>query len=73
MASSRDREALMGSMEAFIHNENLIIFKRRLADPSITDEQRQMLTRLLALEQARDVPATCNVLGTPDGHSENAR
>lgn len=46
----------MGSMDAFIHRENLIILKRRLADPNITDERRQMLTRLLAIEQARDIP-----------------
>ena len=30
----------MGSMEEFIHYEKLIIFKRQLADPSITDERR---------------------------------
>jgi len=53
----------MGSMEEFIHTEKLTIFKRRLADPTITDEQRQMLTRLLALEQARDVPETEDALG----------
>jgi hypothetical protein len=55
MVSCGDREALMGSMEAYIHHENLIIFKRRLADPNISDERRRMLTRLLALEQARQV------------------
>jgi hypothetical protein len=43
----------MGPMEAFIHYENLMIFKKRLADPNITDEQRQMLARLLAQEQAK--------------------
>jgi len=63
----------MESMEAFIHYERLIIFKRRLADPSITDEQRQMLTRLLALEQARDVSEKEDALAAPDGHSESAR
>jgi hypothetical protein len=42
-------------MEEFIHHENLIIFKRRLADPNITDKQRRMLTGLLARVQARDV------------------
>jgi hypothetical protein len=72
MASRRDRE-LMGSMEEFIHYSNLIIVKRRLADPSITDEQRQMFTRLLALEQAREVPKKEDALGAPDGHSESAR
>ena len=55
-AESGDREALMESMEAYIHYENLIIFKRRLADPNLTDDQRRMLTRLLTLEQAKQVP-----------------
>jgi hypothetical protein len=45
----------MTSMEEFIHDESLIIFKRRLADPNITDRQRRMLTGLLARAQARDV------------------
>ena len=43
----------MGSMEEFIHYEKLIIFKRQLADPSITDERRRMLARLLGLEEAK--------------------
>ena len=43
----------MGSMEEFIHYANLIIAKRRLADPSITDEQRRTLAGLLALEEAK--------------------
>lgn len=72
MVSRGDRETLMGPMEEFIHYENLIIFKRHLADPSITDEQRQLLTRLLALEEARDVPKKEDALGAPNGHSESA-
>ena len=55
----------MGSMEAYIHRESLIIFKRRLADPNITDERRQMLTRLLALEQARGIPEKDDAPGAP--------
>jgi hypothetical protein len=39
---------LMVSMEEFIHDANPTLFKRQLADPNITDEKRQMLTRLLA-------------------------
>jgi hypothetical protein len=39
-------------MEKFIRRENLIIFKRRLADAE-TDTQRQMLLKLLAEEEAR--------------------
>jgi hypothetical protein len=64
MASRRDREALMGSMEEFIHYANLIIAKRQLADPGITDEQRRMLARLLALEQAKRFHEK------DDGHAE---
>jgi hypothetical protein len=64
MASRRDREALMGSMEEFIHYANLIIAKRQLAEPSITDEQRRMLARLLALEQAKRFHEK------DDGHAE---
>ena len=43
----------MGSMEDFVHYANLIFVKRQLSDPSITDEQRRMLARLLALEDAK--------------------
>ena len=39
-------------MEKFIRRENLIIFKRRLAEAK-TDTQRQMLLKLLAEEEAR--------------------
>jgi hypothetical protein len=56
----------MGSMEEFIHYEKLIIFKRQLADPSITDERRRMLARLLALEEAKRFHEK------DDGHAEPA-
>jgi len=39
-------------MEEFIHRENLIIFKRRLAEAK-NDAQRQMLLKLLAKEEAK--------------------
>lgn len=42
----------MGSLEAFVHYENLILFKKQLADPRTSDEQRQLLLRLLAKEEA---------------------
>ena len=64
MASRRDREALMGSMEEFIRYANLIIVKRQLADPSITDEQRRMFAGLLALEEAKRFHEK------DDGHAE---
>jgi hypothetical protein len=38
-------------MEEFIRSENLIIFKRRLAEAT-TDAQRQLLLKLLANEEA---------------------
>jgi hypothetical protein len=41
-------------MEKFIRHENLIIFKRRLAEAK-TDAQRQMLLKLLAEEEAREL------------------
>jgi hypothetical protein len=44
-------------MEDFVHRENLIIFKRRLAE-SNTDSQRQILLKLLADEEARGGPST---------------
>jgi hypothetical protein len=47
-------------MERFIRDENLIIFKRRLAETT-DDAQRQLLLKLLAEEDARgliaDVPS----------------
>ena len=39
-------------VDDFIHRENLAIFKKRLAEPH-TAEQRQILLRLLAEEQAK--------------------
>jgi len=43
----------MGSMEEFVHYANLIFARRKLADPGMPDEQREMLERLLALEEAK--------------------
>ena len=44
-------------MEEFIHRENLLIFKRRLAEVK-NDAQRQMLLKLLAEEEAKSCPLT---------------
>jgi hypothetical protein len=46
----------MGSLEAFVHNQNLIFLKKQLADPRKSAEQRQQLLRLLAKEQANHFP-----------------
>jgi hypothetical protein len=43
------------NMEDFIHRENMAIFKRRLAETKDVTV-RGMLLRLLAAEQAKDVP-----------------
>ena len=40
-------------MDKFIHRENLTLFKRRLADPALTDEQRKAVLQLMTEEQAR--------------------
>ena len=42
------------SLDAFVHYENLILFKKQLADPRVDDAQRQQLLRLLAEEEAKD-------------------
>ncbi len=41
-------------MERFIHRENLALFRKRLADPTITEDQRQMILKLLAEEEAKE-------------------
>lgn len=43
----------MGSMEEFVHYANLIFVRRKLADPGMPHEQREMLERLLALEESK--------------------
>jgi len=40
-------------MDKFTHRENLALFRRRLDDPGLTDDQRQAILRLLREEQAR--------------------
>ena len=43
-------------MERFIHQENLALFRRRLAEPC-DDAQRRLLLQLLAEEEAKEPPA----------------
>ena len=47
----------MGPLDAFIHSENLILFRKHLADPRTSAEQRQLLLRLLAEEEAKGFAA----------------
>jgi hypothetical protein len=42
-------------MERFIHDENLALFKKKLADPRLTDEERKVVLKLLADEEARQI------------------
>jgi hypothetical protein len=56
----------MESQEAYVHRQNLILFKKQLADPRITHEQRQMLLGRLAEEAALS-------RRTRDGKSQNGR
>ena len=41
-------------MEDFLHRENMIIFRRQLTEAK-SDAQRQLLLKLLAEEEARDL------------------
>ncbi len=40
-------------MEKFIHQQNLALFKKRLAEPH-SDAEREMLKKLLTEEQAKE-------------------
>ena len=42
-------------METYIHNENLALFKKRLAEPH-SEAQHATLVKLLADEKAKDRP-----------------
>ena len=43
------------AMERFIHRENMALFRKRLAEPC-DDAQYQILLKLLAEEEARELP-----------------
>jgi hypothetical protein len=40
-------------MEKYIHQQNLILFMRHLADPDLSDAQRKTILRLLSEEHAK--------------------
>jgi hypothetical protein len=42
-------------MEKFVHQPNLALFKKRLAEPR-TDAEREILMKLLTDEQAKEPP-----------------
>ena len=43
-------------MDSFIHRENLALFERRLADPSLSDAQRAVILKLMREEHAKRCP-----------------
>jgi hypothetical protein len=43
------------TVEKFIHRENLALFRKRLAEPH-GDAEHQVLLKLLAEEEAKDLP-----------------
>lgn len=43
-------------MERFIHNQNLKLFRQKLADPNTGDAERETIRALLAEEEARKAP-----------------
>jgi hypothetical protein len=45
-------------MDKFIHRENLALFRKRLTDRGLTDDQRQAILRLLSEEHTRDHQTT---------------
>ena len=43
-------------MDRYIHLENLALFRKRLAEPSTTEAEREVILKLLAEEEARELP-----------------
>jgi len=46
----------MERYERYIHLENLALFRKRLADSMTTEAEREVLLKLLAEEEARELP-----------------
>jgi hypothetical protein len=44
----------------YVHSENLALFRNKLADQTISEEQRKTVEQLLAEEEAKDCPETAN-------------
>jgi len=59
-------------MEKYIHQQNLALFKRRLAEPH-TDAEREVLIKLLTEEQAKDHHRTMELSSHVDLHQSNRR
>lgn len=50
-------------MEKYIHQQNLALFKKRLAEPH-TPAEREVLMKLLTDEQAKEPPSKNGILMT---------
>lgn len=44
-------------MEEFVHRQNLLLFRKRLDDPSFTEAERKVIRLLLVEEQAKKAPS----------------
>jgi hypothetical protein len=42
-------------MDRFVHDENLALFRKKLADPGLTDAERKIVLKLLADEEASQI------------------
>jgi len=58
-------------MEKFIHQQNLALFKKRLAEPH-TDAEREVLMKLLTDEQAKNHRRKMDSSSRADLHQEAA-
>jgi hypothetical protein len=47
------RTRVMMTLDAYIRQENIFLYKKRLADRNITNDQRDMIRKLLAEEEAK--------------------
>ena len=59
-------------MEKFIRQQNMDLFKKRLAEPH-TDAEREVLMKLLADEQAKEPPPKMENLKPRSSASSNHR
>jgi hypothetical protein len=52
-------EAGISAMERFIHNENIRHY-RKLLEQETNEDKRAVIRKLLAEEEAKDIPASSN-------------
>lgn len=48
------RKARGMDTDEFIHHENLAMFRKKLADPTISEDQGRVIERLLVEEEAKE-------------------